>query len=257
MTAGGSVLAAGAALARREALLIVRRPSRVAATILTPALVWAFFAGGFADSVAGASDGGGRAYVIGLAGGTALLVVLFSSIFGSLSLIRDRESGFLRAILVGPTPRPIVMLSKTTTSGLLAAAQATPVLLASIAVGARPGAGGVLLGVLVLAASALGLAGVCLALAWRFDSVEGFHGVMNAVLMPAWLLSGAVFPPGADLPLFKPVLLVNPLAHAHACLLASLGVVETAPAASAIVTAGFALAGLILAAIVPALSKRT
>jgi hypothetical protein len=55
-----------------------------------------------------------------------------------------------------------------------------------------------LLGCMVLVA--FGLTGLGFFFAWWLNSVQGFHSVMNVVLMPMWLLSGAVFPPeGAHL----------------------------------------------------------
>jgi ABC-type polysaccharide/polyol phosphate export permease len=49
----------------------------------------------------------------------------------------------------------------------------------------------------LLAVSAVGLTGLGFVIAWKMDSTQGFHAIMNLLLMPMWLLSGAFFPPPA------------------------------------------------------------
>lgn len=235
-----------AAMLRREVRLLVRRPSRIAATILTPALLWAFFAGGFAGTVASAGDDAGRAYTLSLAAGAALLVVTFASIFGAIGLIRDRETGHLQAVLVGPTPRWIVIAARVAGGAALACVQAVTMLLAAAALSegvSVPGLAGAA-GMLVM--TAIGLSGTCTALAWHFRSIEGFHGVMSGLLMPAWLLSGAVFLPGSTSDAMAAVMLFNPLAYAHASMASLLGAGEPQPVAVVLAilfgVAGFAAA---------------
>ena len=63
------LLSAAVALVARDVFLLVRRPSRVAATVLTPALLWAFFAGGFTDAVSSVGEGATEAYTKSLAAG--------------------------------------------------------------------------------------------------------------------------------------------------------------------------------------------
>src|SRR5438105_3345423 len=50
-------------------------------------------------------------------------------------------------------------------------------------------------------------------IAWRFESVQGFHAIMNLFLIPMWLLSGAVFPPDKAVAWVKVVMKVNPLSY--------------------------------------------
>ena len=49
-----------------------------------------------------------------------------------------------------------------------------------------------LCGILLLIA--VGLTGMSFFVAWRSESTQGFHAIMNLVFIPMWLLSGAVFP---------------------------------------------------------------
>lgn len=259
----GAWVAGALALMLRDARLIARRPSRIAAAILTPAMLWAFFAGGFADSFGpggsgnggAATDGAGGAYTLSLAAGSALLVATFTSIFGALTMIRDRESGFLQSVLVGPTPRWVVISARIASGAMLAFIQAAPMLLAAAALVPGVGLDRIAAAMPGLLMACVGLSGLCTALAWHFDSIEGFHGIMAGLLMPAWLLSGAVFPPDAPAGLMRWIIAFNPLAHAHRAMSGPLGAgplgATDAHAASAWLTAVFAV-GAVVAAIAAA-----
>jgi ABC-type polysaccharide/polyol phosphate export permease len=65
----------------------------------------------------------------------------------------------------------------------------------------------------MLALIGFGLTSMGVLLAWRFESVQGFHGIMNLLLMPMWLLSGAVFPPDKAHAWVKAAMLGNPLTY--------------------------------------------
>ena len=238
--------AAFAAIIARDVILLLRRPSRIAATVLTPALLWAFFASGFASTLASAGDDAGTAYTLALAAGAALLVVTFASIFGSLGLIRDRETGYLQAVLVGPTPRWVVISARVASGASLAWVQASVMLLAAAWLVSDVALSGVFVAAFMLIMTAFGLSGACTAIAWHFRSIEGFHGVMSGVLMPAWLLSGAVFPPDAPSEVMNVIMAFNPLAYAHRAIAGSLGAFD-AGVVPLVVTAAFGVSGCLAA----------
>ena len=148
------------ALTKRELLRQTRQPSRVVASIATPLLVWAFFAGGFAGAVGDVDASSGTrlgAYIIP---GMASMTVLFASIFASISLIQDRHDGFLRAALVSPAPRWSIALSKITAGSILALLQAAIVLLALPFLGVKPAPVGVLGALMALACISILLIGI-------------------------------------------------------------------------------------------------
>lgn len=211
------------AILTRELVRIVRQPARVVAALGTPLLIWAFFAGGFASAFA---PGGGADtapdYAAFLLPGAITLSVTFSSIFSALSLIEDRNSGFLQGALVSPAPPWTIAIGKSLGGAGVALAQAAILLVAAPLVGAAPGATGYLLALLAVALTSLGVTGVSLAFAWRIRSSEGFHGVMNLVIMPMWLLSGAVFDIATAAPWLRALATLNPLAHATTAMRSSL-----------------------------------
>lgn len=234
------------ALSRRELIRQVRQPTRIIASIATPLLIWLFIVGGFAGAVG--EVGGGRssltAYTIP---GMASLTVMFASIFASISLIQDRHEGVLRAAMVSPAPGWSIALSKVGAGSVLALLQGLVVLLALPVLGVPLSVGGVLGAVIALGCVSAALIGLGLALAWIVDSTQGFHGVMNALLMPMWLLSGAVFPVEEAAGWMRVITLLNPLSWAHSAMRGSLGMSDSGGMTLAwSITLGFAIFGVLL-----------
>lgn len=210
------------ALTKRELIRQTRQPSRIIASIATPLLIWLFIVGGFSNSIGDVaqSDATIGAYTIP---GMASLTVMFASIFASISLIQDRQDGVLRAALVSPAPRWSIALSKIGAGSILALLQALIVLLTLPFLGVTITPMAILGAIGGLACISIALIGLGLALAWMVDSTQGFHGVMNAILMPMWLTSGAVFPVENAAGWLKVIALVNPLTWTHTAMRSSLG----------------------------------
>ena len=127
--------------------------------------------------------------------GTLVLILLFTSIFATISIIEDRREGFLQSVLVAPLPRWSLVLGKLLGGTLIALVQGMVFLLLGLTVGLKFS----LLGLAAIAiysfVLAFALTAVGFVLAWRLDSTQGFHAIMMVFLMPMWLLSGAAFPP--------------------------------------------------------------
>ncbi len=101
-----------------------------------------------------------------------------------------------------------------------------------------------------MALLAFALTSVGVLLAWRFESVQGYHAVINLVLVPMWILSGAVFRIGQAAPWVEAVMAVNPMAYGVSALRRVLA--GTAPhplGASLAVSAAFAAAAFALASV--------
>jgi len=70
----------------------------------------------------------------------------------------------------------------------------------------------------VMVVVAFGLTNLGLLIAWRMESTQGFHAIMNLLLIPIWLLSGAFFPPaGVPAPLAW-LMRLDPLTYGLAAL---------------------------------------
>lgn len=232
------------ALGKRELIRQTRQRSRIIASIATPLLIWVFIVGGFGRAVGSVaqSDTSLTAYTIP---GMASLTVMFASIFAAISLIQDRHDGVLRAALVSPAPRWSIAMSKIGAGSIIALVQALVVLLTLPMLGVQLTVLGVLGAIGALACISIALIGMGLALAWMVDSTQGFHGVMNALLMPMWLTSGAVFPVDDAAGWLRAIALINPLTWCHAAMRASLGMHSDLPTAMAWgISVAFALFGV-------------
>jgi ABC-type polysaccharide/polyol phosphate export permease len=105
----------------------------------------------------------------------------------------------------------------------------------------------------VLSVFAFGLTGLGFVLAWWLDSTQGFHAVMNLLLVPMWLLSGAVFPAYGASKWIQNIMLVNPMTYGVSAVRSVLaeGASGTGPslATSLLVLTAFGIAMLIAGAV--------
>jgi ABC-2 type transport system permease protein len=202
------------ALTGREILKFVRDRSRVLGALAQPLALWLLLGLGFQNTFQPPQGGVEGSYVAFLFPGILALVLLFTAIFSTISIVEERTSGFLQAVMVAPTPRTALVFGNALGGTLLATTQALLFLLALPAMSLSPG----LLGVGMVAAVCLltGLAFTALgfAIAWRMDTTRGFHAVMNLFLLPLWFLSGAMFPVEGAAPVLRWLVWANPVSYA-------------------------------------------
>jgi ABC-2 type transport system permease protein len=192
MTSHQPLLAAWS-LGKREIVRFFRQRNRIVGAIGTPVLFWILFAAGFNSSFSlGSSDGPSfREYSFP---GSVLLIVMFTAIFTTISVIEDRKEGFLQSVLVAPVRRWAMVLGKIWGGAAIAVVQALIFLPLALTFHESPPAANWLQLVLLVSVAAVALTAFGFMFAWNTDSTQGFHAVMNLVLMPMWLLSGGFFP---------------------------------------------------------------
>jgi ABC-2 type transport system permease protein len=150
--------------------------------------------------------------------GTILMILLFTAIFSTISIIEDRREGFLQSVLVAPVSRMSIVLGKVLGGTVLAFGQALLFLLLAPLAGIHltlPGVLGAIAMMLVLGFSLTAL-GFCVA--WRMSSTQGFHVIMNLFLLPMWMLSGALFPISGAAGIAQIVMRLDPLTYGLAGL---------------------------------------
>lgn len=198
----------------REIVRFVRDRSRVFSSVGQPIIFWLLFAGALRSS----SMPGGLSYGEYFFAGTLAMIVMFTAIFSTITVIEDRKEGFLQGVLVAPVPRSAIALGKIAGTATLAVLHALVFLALAPLAGVPLGLEAFVLGLGVLALMAMALAGVGFSLAWVMDSSAGFHGVMMVFLMPMLLLSGAFFPAEGTHPILGFLMAVNPLTYAVSLL---------------------------------------
>ena len=212
-------------LTRREIVRFLRQRSRLIGALATPVMFWVLFGAGLHDSFqAPGWAAGAMSYREFFLPGITALIVMFTAIFSAMSIIEDRHEGFLQGVLVSPTSRSALVLGKVCGGTLMAIVQAVGFvalgwLLAVTGLAADMRIGLSIAGTVGLVAfmsvCAFGLTALGFALAWKLDSIQGFHAIMNLFLMPMWLLSGSFFPV-AESGFLSLVMRLNPLTYAVA-----------------------------------------
>lgn len=190
------------ALTRREFQRFWGERARVAGFVASPLLFWVVVGSGFGD-------------LEFFFPGALTMTVMFSAMFSMMSLIEDRKEGFLLSVLVSPAPRAAIVLGKVCGAAALAWLQGLIVLagvfftsLRHDAVALAGAAGALLL-------TALFLTVVSYVVAWRLSSTQAFHAVINLLLVPAWMLSGAIFSPVLSFAWVRWLMQANPLYYAQ------------------------------------------
>ena len=122
------------------------------------------------------------------------MVVLFTAIFSTITIIEDRREGFLQSVVVAPVSRTSIALGKILGGTILSLLQAIILLLLTPFIGITIDVTSFFIIFIVLFIVSFGLTGLGFLIAWRMESTQGFHAIMNLALMPMWLLSGAFFP---------------------------------------------------------------
>jgi ABC-2 type transport system permease protein len=173
---------------------------------------------GFGSSFRPASGALETGYLEYFFPGTVLMIILFTSIFSNISVIEERREGFLLSVLVAPASRLSLVLGKVLGVTTLAVLQGGLLLLLSPLLGIRIGWTQWPLLLAVLALIAVELAALGFAFAWKLDSIQGFHALMNLLLVPMWLLSGALFPMSGASSWVRIIMLINPMTYAMAAL---------------------------------------
>ncbi len=203
---------------KRELVRFLRQRSRIFGALGTPILFWLFIGSGLGSSFQLPTSNSEMNYLEFFYPGTILLIVLFTSIFSSLSIIEDRKEGFLLSVLVAPVSRYAIVLAKILGSTTLAFAQAFLLILLMPLLGIPLDAWKLFTLSSALLLISFCLSGLGFATAWKTESMQGYHSVMNVLLFPLWLLSGALFPVEGAFSWVRWIMLVNPLTYSLSVL---------------------------------------
>jgi ABC-2 type transport system permease protein len=145
--------------------------------------------------------------------GVLSMAVLFTAIFSAISIVWDREFGFLREMLVAPVSRSSIVIGKTLGGATVATFQGLVMLCLAGAVHVPYSPSLLIVLVLELLLVAMALTAFGVMAASRIDQVESFQVVMQFFVLPMFFLSGAVFPL-ADLPTWlKALTVIDPLTY--------------------------------------------
>src|SRR5919201_4332089 len=198
LAVGGGIFGAIYIVWWRDVIRYWRDRARVGASLAQPLLYLVIFGTGLASSLGGgfgASAGAaGVSYTQFIYPGVISMSVLFTAIFGAMSIVWDREFGFMRELLVAPIDRAAIAVGKTLGGATQAMIQGLILLVLAPFVGVTLSPMVVLEVVVLTFVLAFGLSAMGVALASYMRTMQGFQVVMNFLMMPMFFLSGALFP---------------------------------------------------------------
>ena len=176
----------------REAKRYVRYKSRIVTAISTPLLWLLVFGLGLGSAIRfGGSPGGYQSFIYP---GIIAQTILFTCIMSGIGIIIDKQYGFLKEIMVAPLSRASISLGKALGISTGAILQAIILLLLSFVVNVNMTIFIFIAAILISTFIAIGFSSLGLFIASFMDSMEGFNLVMSFVVLPIFLLSGALFP---------------------------------------------------------------
>ncbi|MHB1793946.1 MAG: ABC transporter permease [Acidobacteriaceae bacterium] len=203
---------------RRELVRFYRQKARVVGVIASPLLFWLVLGSGFSKTFQ--SHGAGSAvaadsshYLSYFFPGAITMIVLFTAIFSMMSLIQDRNEGFLLSVLASPVSRSAIVLGKVLGGATLAAIQGWVFLVFCPLAGVHTTALGILYAMVAIALTSFSLTALGFIIAWPMDSTQAFHAIINLVLIPLWMGSGALFPVSGASGWLRFLMLLNPLTY--------------------------------------------
>ena len=181
----------------REGLRFLHQRERFIASLVRP-LVWLFiFAAGFRQVLGVSIVPPYKTYIlyeVYITPGLAGMILLFSGMQSSLSMVYDREMGNMRTLLVSPFPRWFLLVSKLLAGVTVSIAQVYVFLAIAWFWGVKPPPLGYLFVLPALFLSGLMLGSLGMLLSSLIKQLENFSGIMNFVIFPMYFASSALYP---------------------------------------------------------------
>jgi ABC-2 type transport system permease protein len=178
----------------REMKRFLRSWSRIVSTLMMPLFFLVFlgfgFKGAFIPGVGQTKD-----YIHFLVPGVIGMTLISTSMMAGISVLWDREFGFLKEIMVAPVSRISVVFGRIFGGMTTSLIQAILILIISMVMGFKiPGISSFLLAILFMILISSGFIGLGLIFASVMKDIQGFGLIMQMIIFPLFFLSGAIFP---------------------------------------------------------------
>ncbi|MFO0754504.1 MAG: ABC transporter permease [Thermodesulfovibrionales bacterium] len=194
----------------REFIKFAREKGRLISTLSRP-VIWLFLVGGGMSRVVAPDMG--IPYMQFIFPGIIGMTILFSSIFSSVSILWDKEFGFMKEMLVAPVSRFSIVVGKALSGTLLSTIQALIILLLFPFIGLKLGAAQVFFILCISLVLSFCISALGILIASFFENFESFNIIINFIVMPMFFLSGAMYPVSLLPPVLRAFTSVNPLTY--------------------------------------------
>lgn len=198
----------------RDVRRFFRDKARIAGATIQPALFLIFLGTGLSRGLTISFPGNDRTgYLTFIYPGIIGMSILFTAVFSAISIVWDREVGFLKEVMVAPVSRWAVALGKAMGGSTVAMFQGALMLIFAPFVGVKLGIGTILILIPLMLFVGLSLTSMGIVAAAYMNSMQGFTVIMNFLMLPMFFLSGAMFPI-EKLPAWMGILVrINPLTY--------------------------------------------
>jgi len=200
----------------RQVKRFLRAKPRVVATFMQPIFWLLFFGLGFAAAFRTGGAVGpfmGLDYLAFLLPGVALMTVFVSSFMSGISVIWDKEFGYLKVVLVAPSSRKASILGRSMGDATIALIQGLIILIIGYPLVPSMNMGNIHLFILVSLLVSISFASIGIIIATKMKTIEGFQLIVNLITTPLLFLSGIFYPIDVAPDWLKPVILANPLTY--------------------------------------------
>ena len=157
---------------------------------------------------------GGIDYMTFIVTGMAAVVAFIGSFISGISVIWDKQFGFLKETLVAPASRKSVIFGRMLGDSIVNTLQSLVILLLALLISTRVSALGIPAALAYIFLTSLGFTGLGIAMSLKFSSMEGFQMIINLLTMPLMFISGAFFPVETMPSWMKFIAIANPLTYA-------------------------------------------
>ncbi|HID43513.1 MAG TPA: multidrug ABC transporter permease [Archaeoglobaceae archaeon] len=188
-----------------------RARSRVIGSLGMPFFFLAFLGTGFRRAEIPALEG--TSYIDFLTPGVVSMVILFSSMFSGISIVWDRQFGFLREILVAPVSRTTVALGRIFGGATTSLLQGLLMMVVSLIIGFNPEPSGIIYSIIFMLLTSIAFTGLGITFSTFMKDVHGFQLIINFFIFPVFFLSGAIFPLTEFPEWVRLLALLNPLSY--------------------------------------------
>jgi ABC-2 type transport system permease protein len=195
---------------RRDMTRLWRQRTRLVGAVAR-ALVWLLALGfGLRWSFAPVS---GYTYEQFVFPGVIAMTIIFSALQSAISIVYDREFGFLKEVQVAPTPRSTLVIGKCLGCASSATVQGLIVLLFAPLASVSLTPASVILTSVAMFVTALAIASLGIVIAMSITDIESFGTLQNFITLPMYMFSGAIFPTMGVPGWMAMILLINPLTY--------------------------------------------
>ncbi|KAF5046919.1 Daunorubicin/doxorubicin resistance ABC transporter permease protein DrrB [anaerobic digester metagenome] len=212
----------------REMIRFVRFRTQLLSSLLQPALWMAFFGvamssnfNRFTSAIPAPAGIVPVDYLTFMAAGVIAMTTLFTSLFGGISLLFDKNWGLMREMLASPMPRTHIMLGVSLSGMTKSFIQVAIIMAFGLLLGVEffPGFSATqialsVLGIFVfVGVFSLGFLLFSSTISMRLESPEGLQGIITLLTLPLFFVSNALYPIQAFPPLLQALSIYNPLTH--------------------------------------------